>query len=148
MTLDTLVTLVLSTNPGTLPWKDWLIFATHQCSIFLIHASKNNRLQATSFDIKHLWQLQFLVADMQLYKRLCSSVSTLIRWSVRGHRVEKWENEPFGYFLCMFECWGWVGEWMGFGCPCLPVRNDIVTPRHLLLKLLASICKVVISIYL
>ena len=24
----------------------------------------------------------------------------------------------------------WV--WMGVGCPCPPVRNDIVTPRHLL----------------
>ena len=23
----------------------------------------------------------------------------------------------------------WV--WMGVGCPCPPVRNDIVTPRHL-----------------
>ena len=22
--------------------------------------------------------------------------------------------------------------WMGVGCPCPPVRNDIVTPRHLL----------------
>ena len=31
----------------------------------------------------------------------------------------------------MFECWGWVGVWMGVGCPCPPVRNDIVTPRHL-----------------
>ena len=81
---------------------------------------------------------------MQLYKRLCSSVSTLIRWSVRGHRVEKWENEPFGYFLCMFECWGWVGEWMGFGCPCLPVRNDIVTPRHLLLNNLNDCLKLVL----
>ena len=31
----------------------------------------------------------------------------------------------------MFECWGWVRVWMGVGCPCPPVRNDIVTPRHL-----------------
>ena len=23
------------------------------------------------------------------------------------------------------------GVWMGIGCPCPPVRNDIVTPRHL-----------------
>ena len=27
----------------------------------------------------------------------------------------------------------WV--WMGVGCPCPPVRNDIVTPRHLLFLL-------------
>ena len=26
----------------------------------------------------------------------------------------------------MFEC----GGWMGVGCPCPPVRNNIVTPRH------------------
>ena len=29
--------------------------------------------------------------------------------------------------------------WMGVGCPCPPVRNDIVTPRHLFSFLLASI---------
>ena len=33
----------------------------------------------------------------------------------------------------MFECCRWVGVWMGVGCPCPPVRNDIVTPRHLFL---------------
>ena len=26
----------------------------------------------------------------------------------------------------MFECWGWVGVWMGVGCPCPPIRNNIV----------------------
>ena len=31
----------------------------------------------------------------------------------------------------MIECWGWVRVWMGVRCPCPPVRNDIVTPRHL-----------------
>ena len=41
----------------------------------------------------------FLVADTQLYKRLCPSV----RPSVRGHWVEKWENAHFH--------------------PCPPVRN-------------------------
>ena len=48
----------------------------------------------------------FLVADTQLYKRLCPS----LRLSVgSGHRVEKWGKERFRYFLCMLECWGWVG---------------------------------------
>ena len=27
----------------------------------------------------------------------------------------------------MFVCWAGVGVWMGVGCPCLPVRNNIVT---------------------
>ena len=35
----------------------------------------------------------------------------------------------------MYLCWkgGWVGcwLWMGVGCPCPPVRNDIVTTCHL-----------------
>ena len=30
-----------------------------------------------------------------------------------------------------------VGVWMGVGRPCPPVRNDIVTPRHLFLNLSA-----------
>merc|ERR1712025_1482721 len=78
---------------------------------------------------------KFLVADTQLYERLCPSVRPLGRWSVRhGNRVEKWENERFRYFFCMFECLGWVEVWIGVGCPCPPVRNDIVTPRHLLFK--------------
>ena len=32
--------------------------------------------------------------------------------------------------VCMF-MWMGIGVWMGVGCPCPPVRNDIVTPRHL-----------------
>ena len=36
----------------------------------------------------------FLVADTQLYKRLCPSVGP----SVRDDRVEKWKIERFGYF--------------------------------------------------
>jgi len=79
----------------------------------------------------------FLVADTQLYKRLCPSVRPSIG---SGHRVEKWGNERFRYFLCMFECWGWVGVWMGVGCPCPPVRNDIVTPRHLFSCYLSRCC--------
>ena len=33
----------------------------------------------------------------------------------------------------MFVCGMGVGVWMGVGCPCPPVRNDIVTPRQLFL---------------
>ena len=65
----------------------------------------------------------------QLYKRLCPSVGPSVGPSVRhGDRVE---NERFRCFMCKFECWRWVGVWMGVGCPCPPVRNDIVTPCHL-----------------
>ena len=57
-------------------------------------------------------KLAFLVADTYLYKRLCPSV----RWSVGRSvgpwtRVEKWGNERFRCFLCM-----WVGDlWCGLG---------------------------------
>ena len=73
----------------------------------------------------------FLVADTQLYKRLCPSVHPSVRPSVGNDRVEKWKNKRFGYFLCMFVCGVGVGVWIGVGCPCPPVRNDMVTPRHL-----------------
>ena len=60
------------------------------------------------------------------------SVRPSVRRSIRhGDRVEKWENERFRNFLVMFECWGWVGVWMGVGCPSPPVRNNIVTQHHL-----------------
>ena len=73
----------------------------------------------------------FLVADMQIYKRLCP----LVRLSVGNDRVKKWKNKLFGYFLCMFGCGRErIGVWMGVGRPCPPVRNDIVTPRHLLTR--------------
>ena len=68
----------------------------------------------------------FLVAYTQLYKKLCPSVRRSVS---HGDQVD---NECFRYFFCMFESWTW-GVWMRVGCPCPPVRNDIVTPRHLLL---------------
>ena len=44
-------------------------------------------------------RLAFLVADTELYKRLCPSVRPLVGWSVgrlvRHTRVEKWKNEYF-----------------------------------------------------
>ena len=63
--------------------------------------------------------------------RTRNSVRGFVRPSIRGDRVEKWKNERCGYFLCMFVYGVGFGLWMGVGCPCPPVRNDIVTPRHL-----------------
>ena len=44
-----------------------------------------------------------------------------------GHRVPLTMCDPWMTSLgvCVRE------RWMGFECPCPPVRNDIVTPRHL-----------------
>ena len=71
--------------------------------------------------------------------RTCNSIRGFVRWSVsplvhplvRDDRVEKQKNNRFRYFLRMFECGMGVGVWMGVGCPCPPVRNDILTPLHL-----------------
>ena len=100
--------------------------------------TKNRRKLHIGTSLHFYWNA-FLVADTQLYKRLCPSVHPSVRpsvrWSVRhGDRVEQWKNERFGYILCMFVCGGGVdgvGVRMGVRCPCPPVRNDIVTPRHL-----------------
>ena len=82
---------------------------------------------------------RFLVTDKQPYKRISlsvgPSVGLLVYPLVRGDRVEKWRNERFEHYLCMFVCVGVeVGMWMGVRCLCPPVRNDIVTPRHLFLS--------------
>ena len=75
----------------------------------------------------------FLVADTQLYKRLCPSVGPSVRRSVRPSvREHESKNGKTSVLdtscVCLsVVCWGWVGV----GGPCPPVRNDIVTPRHL-----------------
>ena len=87
----------------------------------------------------------FLVADTELYIRgfvrpsicpsVCPSIHLSIHWSVRrGDQVDKWKNERFGYFLCMFVYGVGFWVWMGAGCPCPSVRNDIVTSLHLFSK--------------
>ena len=72
----------------------------------------------------------FLVADF---------VRPSVRRSVRNSRVEKWKNECFRCFFG-YVCWWGAGhgEWMGVGCPCPPIRNNIVTPRHLFSSTVAS----------
>ena len=55
----------------------------------------------------------FLVADTQLYKRLCPSVGPSVSPSVRNHRVKKWENAHFRpcppvrdwYWPCIRPCY-------------------------------------------
>ena len=60
-------------------------------------------------DWMFVWFL-FLVADTQLYKRLCPSVGPSVRRSVGPWTwVEKCGNEHFRCFLCM-----WVGD-LGWG---------------------------------
>ena len=72
-----------------------------------------------------------LVADTQHYKRLCPSVRLLVR---SGDRVQKGGLDTFYVCLCME---------VGVGCPCPPIRNDIVTLRHLFF--LSSRCPRVVS---
>ena len=69
----------------------------------------------------------FLVADTQLYKRLCPSVRRSVSPSIGNDRVKKWENERFSSSAWVLG----IGVWMEVGRPCPTVRNDFVTPRHL-----------------
>ena len=55
-------------------------------------------------DVRLINQPIFLVADTQLYMWLCPSVGPLVRLLVLGDQVEKWKNERFKYFLCIFVC--------------------------------------------
>ena len=52
-----------------------------------------------------------------------SDASWKKRQNAKG--TNEWKN-------FVIECWGRVSVWIRLGCPCPPVRNDIVTPRHLL----------------
>ena len=72
----------------------------------------------------------YLVADMQLYKRLCPFVGPLVHLLVRWFVVIELKSGETSVLnsLCVV-----VGVWMGVGCPCPPARNDIVTPRHFFL---------------
>ena len=69
----------------------------------------------------------FLVADTQLYKRLCPSVG----WSVEV--IESKSGKMSVLELFRYVCvWSGVRGVDGVGRPCPPVRNDTATPRHLL----------------
>ena len=63
------------------------------------------------------------------------SVHLSVRPLVIVIELKSGKTSVLRYFLCMFECWGWVRVWRGVGCPYPPVHNDIVTPRHLLIRL-------------
>ena len=78
-----------------------------------------------------------LDVSSHLYMRLCPSVcplvrpsiGPLVRWSVT-HESKSGKTSVLDIFLvCVLV--GGHGVWMGVGCPCPPVRNDVVTPRHL-----------------
>ena len=102
--------------------------------------------------------LQFLVADTRLYKRLCPSVRPSVRrsvgWLVRNARVENARNAHFTMLQlslnvcgCMLVCGKGVWARLGVGCPCPPVRNDIVTPASLVFELLVT-CLMLLEINL
>ena len=77
--------------------------------------------------------LRFLVADTQLYKRLCPSIGPSVGPSVRPcQRVEKWETsglEAFCVCVCVGRGVGWsVGCGWGLAAPAHPSAT-ILWPR-------------------
>ena len=95
-----------------------------------------------------LHDISFLVADTQLYMRLCPSIGPLVRPLVgplvHDDRVEKSENAHLWccsydiLAVCVRMSMGWKRVWVGVLCPCQPVQNNIATPRHLLFLKLAT----------
>ena len=81
--------------------------------------------------------LLILVADTQLYKILCPSISPLVHWSVTLE-FKTWKTSIYDadFFYrcmkCMGGAWGVGSVKLGVGCPFPPVRNYIVIPCHLL----------------
>ena len=61
-----------------------------------------------------------------LQENVCPSIHQSVRRSVVIEM--KWKNERYRYFFDDF----YVRGWGMIGYPCPLVRNDIVTPRHLL----------------
>ena len=59
------------------------------------------------------------------------AVGPLVRWSIRQHESKSGKMSVFENFVRMFECEWKIGVWMGVGCPCPPVHNNLVTLRHL-----------------
>ena len=77
---------------------------------------------------------QFLVADTQLKKRGCPTFRPSVCLSVGPlARVKSWKTDVQDAVWCM--CVGF-GVGMEVGCLCPTVRNDVATPRHLLLLLI------------
>ena len=70
----------------------------------------------------------FLVAYTQLYKGF-------VHWSIGPSKSMSRKVGKRAY-MCLSWKGGWVGHWvwMGVGCPCPPVRNNIVTPWHLFIS--------------
>ena len=80
--------------------------------IFIIRSINELKLE--------LLRILFLVADTQLYRRLCPSVGPLVR---HGHRIKKWRNERFRYFLCIL-IYGGLGKGVDRGWMTLPTRTQ------------------------
>ena len=87
----------------------------------------DNRAHVDNRDLRELAclsvpdRVKFLVADTQLYKRLCPSVRPLVRRAAGPlTRVEKWKNERFEAF-CVCVC---VGKGVGCGW-------GLAAPAHL-----------------
>ena len=74
---------------------------------------------------------RFLVADTQLYKRLCPSIGQSVNPSVREHKSKSRKVSAFDAIGgCVWSKWVW-SKCVWSKCLCPTIRNDIVTPCHL-----------------
>ena len=129
-------------------------FVLLQKSLKMIINNHKNKYQiivivhVLSSDLKHFIVLQNLnlnfIAEnfhkkyfLMRTRRLCPSirwsVRLLVHWSVMEIELKIAKKRIFeAQAVTVCVCMGWARVLMGVGCPCPPVRNDIVTPHHLL----------------
>ena len=86
----------------------------------------------------------FLVADTQLYKRLCPAVGLLVCWSIHNDWMEwNWKKSVLDTF-CVCLCVGCrveIGVWIGAGCSDHPYAT-ILWPRVSCLSIVFRCAKV------
>ena len=90
-----------------------------------------------SLSLLFLFLFSFLVADTQLYKRLCPSVRWSVGWSVRHARVEKWENAHFrpcpsvrNWWPCIRPCFYVLDEYKILKSILFHFAFAPLTPKH------------------
>ena len=77
----------------------------------------------------------FLVADTQLYKKEAfPSVRPSVMIELKSAKTRIFDAAVVIVCLCVWVCVWWARVWKGVVRPCPPVRNDIVTRRHLFFK--------------
>ena len=95
----------------------------------LIELRVRNLKPRENYHNTSVWSLIWLICRV-VGRSISLLVGPLVRPSVSTSRKVGKRVFLNNFCVCLSVCGG-CGMWMGLGCPCPPVRNDIVTPRYL-----------------